>query len=125
MFRCSTSTFRSRLTTAAFAIHHLKELTSIHGFLRPETLVVVDDCMQTPITSLGKEDVIIARDSRSGRQGRLVAEYAKTVGATSNFPRITQDGSALTADADASSTNLGVLRPARIAQAARRHPIPG
>ena len=69
------------------AIHHLKELTSIHGFLRPETLVVVDDCMQNAdyIVEDGKIMYHSMGQPKPGGKGRLVAEYAKTVGARLEF----------------------------------------
>ena len=67
------------------AIHHLKELTSIHGFLRPETLVVVDDCMQNADYIVQDGKVIYLGQPKPGGKGRLVAEYAETVGARLEF----------------------------------------
>jgi hypothetical protein len=67
------------------AIHHLKELTSIHGFLKPETLVVVDDCMQDADFVISKGKVAFRDKPKPGGKGRLVAEYAEVVGAKLEF----------------------------------------
>lgn len=67
------------------AIHHLKELTSIHHFLRPETMVVVDDCMQSADFVLTGAEATFRKRPEPGGKGRLFAEYAKTVGAKLEF----------------------------------------
>lgn len=67
------------------AIHHLKELTSIHGYLRPDTLVVVDDCMQDADFLVEDGKVLFRGQPKPGGKGRLVAEYAETIGAKLEF----------------------------------------
>ncbi len=67
------------------AIHHLKELTSIHGFLGPETMVVVDDCLQTADLLIEEDKIMYYGPPKPGGKGRLVAEYAETVGAKLEF----------------------------------------
>jgi len=67
------------------AIHHLKELTSIHHFLKPETMVVVDDCMQNADFVLDGAEATFRKRPEPGGKGRLFAEYAKTVGAKLEF----------------------------------------
>ena len=67
------------------AIHHLKELTSIHHFLRPETMVVVDDCMQSADFVLTGAEATFRKRPEPGGKGRLFAEYAKAVGAELEF----------------------------------------
>jgi len=68
------------------AIHHLKELTSIHKYLKPETLVVVDDCMQTGDFMIENQEINFRNNIKKvGGKGRLVAEYALTVGAKLMF----------------------------------------
>jgi len=68
------------------AIHHLKELAAAMRCLRPDSLVVVDDC---PLVA----DLVPASDGKFefigepsiGGKGRLVAEYAAAVGAKLEF----------------------------------------
>ena len=67
------------------AIHHLKELTAINGFLKPETMVVVDDCMQNADFVISEGKVSFRNEPKPGGKGRLVAEYAEVVGAKLEF----------------------------------------
>jgi len=68
------------------AIHHLKELVAIKPCIHKQTLVVVDDCPLNAnfITAENQALQIIGYASVGGK-GRLVAEYAKAIGATIEF----------------------------------------
>lgn len=63
------------------AVHHLKELAAIAGFLKPETMVVVDDCMQSFRYVESEGVVTAASPSNIGGKGLLVAEFANSVNA--------------------------------------------
>jgi len=64
------------------AVHHLKELLTIAPMIGPETLVLVDD---SPLylfgVSGGDGSVKPIRPPSIGGKGRLIAEYAATIGA--------------------------------------------
>jgi hypothetical protein len=64
------------------AIHHLKELTAVMRCIDAKTLVVVDDCPLNGNFVPGDGNQISFVGSASvGGKGRLVAEYAASVGA--------------------------------------------
>ena len=64
------------------AIHHLKELAAIAHFLDSETLVVVDDCAQFQHFVRSPEQTrTIDNAAGIGGKGRLIAEYAHSIGA--------------------------------------------
>jgi hypothetical protein len=68
------------------AIHHLKELVAIQACVNEQTLVVVDDCPLTAIILPNSDgDFEIHGDLSIGGKGRLIAEYAGTVGAKLEF----------------------------------------
>lgn len=72
--------------TTPSAVHHLKELVSIVPSLRRDTLVMVDDC--PPDARVVPSDTggyVFLAPPQIGGKGRLVAEYAAQVGATSQF----------------------------------------
>jgi len=62
------------------AVHHLKELAAIVGFLKPETLVVVDDCMRS-CRYVESEEGLKVTAPKIGGKGLLVAEFANSVNA--------------------------------------------
>jgi hypothetical protein len=64
------------------AIHHLKELLALSRCIDEKTLVVVDDCPQV-FHLLPDEDggASVIGPHQVGGKGRLIAEYAETVGA--------------------------------------------
>lgn len=66
--------------------HHLKELVSIGGSLRPDTLVMVDDCPTEArmIANDGGGFSLISTPQIGGKGG-MVAEYAAQVDATMLF----------------------------------------
>jgi hypothetical protein len=64
------------------AIHHLKELTAVIRCIDARTLVVVDDCPLSGAFVPGQENQVVFVGAPSiGGKGRLVAEYAISVGA--------------------------------------------
>lgn len=68
------------------AAHHLKELTAIVPWITDQTLVVVDDSGLAPVVVQHSADrMTVARPGGIGGKGRLVAEYAATVGAHQEF----------------------------------------
>ena len=68
------------------AAHHLKELVAIQPVLSADTMVVVDDCMQTAsIIPNESGNLHLVGTPRVGGKGRLVAEYANQIGATPMF----------------------------------------
>lgn len=71
------------------AIHHLKELTAVIRCLRPDTLVVVDDCPSTADFMPGSTDDAhhFLNPPTVGGKGRLIAEYANAVGARLEFAK--------------------------------------
>lgn len=72
--------------TTPSAVHHLKELVSIVGALRPDTLVVVDDAPSTcrVVGNANSQFDMISLPVVGGK-GTYVAEYAKQIGATQMF----------------------------------------
>lgn len=68
------------------AVHHLKEMVSIVGMIRPDTLVVIDDAASTCLVVAGANNQMqmISRPAIGGKGG-FVAEYAQQVGATTLF----------------------------------------
>lgn len=68
------------------AIHHLKELTAAIRCLGPSSLVAVDDCpLGADLVPAGKGNFEFIAEPSIGGKGRLVAEYAATVGARLEF----------------------------------------
>ncbi len=70
------------------AIHHLKELTAASRVLRSDTLVVVDDCPSNADFIYQNNSTIgFVTPPTVGGKGRLVSEYADSVGATCIFAK--------------------------------------
>jgi hypothetical protein len=70
------------------AIHHLKELAVAIRALRVDSLVVVDDCPSTGDFLLQKNNTIdFVTPPRVGGKGRLVAEFANSIGAKCIFAK--------------------------------------
>ena len=68
------------------AIHHLKELAASIRCLRPDSLVVVDDCpLVADIVPASTGNFEFIGEPSIGGKGRLVAEYAAAVGARLEF----------------------------------------
>lgn len=69
------------------AIHHLKELTAVIRCLRSDSLVAVDDCPCTAdfIPDATEDGPMFLEVPTVGGKGRLIAEYAKAVGARLEF----------------------------------------
>jgi hypothetical protein len=68
------------------AAHHLKELTSVMRCIDNKTLVVVDDCpLNTNFVPTSNDQIAFIGNPSVGGKGRLVAEYAKAVGAKLEF----------------------------------------
>ena len=70
------------------AIHHMKELAIAMRALKSDSLVVVDDCPATA-DFIPKENnaIQLFTPSRIGGKGRLVSEFADSVGATRLFAK--------------------------------------
>lgn len=72
--------------TTPSAVHHLKELVSIVGSIRPDTLVMVDDCpSEARVIDNGAGAISLVSTPEIGGKGGFVADYAKAVGATLRF----------------------------------------
>jgi Methyltransferase domain len=72
--------------TLPSALHHMKELLAVAPALRPDTLVVVDDCMLSLIalpTAGGA--LTLLQPARIDGKARFVADYAQHVGAELAF----------------------------------------
>jgi hypothetical protein len=68
------------------AIHHLKELAVAIRALRADSLVVVDDCPSTADFTLEDNNTInFVTSPKIGGKGRLVAEFANSIGAKCIF----------------------------------------
>ena len=68
------------------AAHHLKELTSVMRCIDNRTLVVVDDCpLNANFVPTSNDQIAFIGNPSVGGKGRLVAEYAKAVGAKLEF----------------------------------------
>lgn len=68
------------------AIHHLKELLAVKDSINEKTLVVVDDCpMQAHYVSSGAAMINTIEPPVIGGKGRLIAEYAQSIGAKLEF----------------------------------------
>ncbi|MCA3159992.1 MAG: hypothetical protein ING36_08240 [Burkholderiales bacterium] len=68
------------------AIHHLKELAVAIRALRADSLVVVDDCPSTADFTLEDNNTInFVTSPKIGGKGRLVAEFANSIGANCIF----------------------------------------
>jgi hypothetical protein len=68
------------------AIHHLKELAASIRCLRPDSLVVVDDCpLVADLVPAGTGNFEFIGEPSIGGKGRLVAEFATAVGAKLEF----------------------------------------
>ena len=68
------------------AAHHLKELTSVMRCIDNRTLVVVDDCpLNANFVPTSNDQIAFIGNPSVGGKGRLVAEYAKAVGAKVEF----------------------------------------
>jgi hypothetical protein len=68
------------------AAHHLKELTSVMRCIDNRTLVVVDDCpLNANFVPTSNDQITFIGNPSVGGKGRLVAEYAKAVGAKLEF----------------------------------------
>jgi hypothetical protein len=66
----------------ASAAHHIKELVAAWRSIRPETLVVVDDCLaEARLLIDGNSNVSVFSGMRHGGKGKLVSEFAQAVGA--------------------------------------------
>lgn len=72
--------------TTPSSAHHLKELVSIVGSLRSDTLVMVDDCpAQARMVGTEPGNYSLISQPEIGGKGGFVAEYAAQVGATLLF----------------------------------------
>ena len=68
------------------AAHHLKELASIMRCINNKTLVVIDDCLLSAnFAPTSNDQIAFIGNPSVGGKGRLVAEYAKAVGAKLEF----------------------------------------
>lgn len=68
--------------TTPSAVHHLKELVSIVGALRPDTLVVVDDSPgECRVMANDQGGYALVSMPQVGGKGGYIAEYAQQVGA--------------------------------------------
>lgn len=68
------------------AAHHLKELCAAIRMLTGETLVVIDDCpLRVDYVSGAENQIRFVRQPSVGGKGRLVAEFAASVGAKLEF----------------------------------------
>jgi hypothetical protein len=68
------------------AIHHIKELCAIMKSINHQTLVVVDDCpLNANFTPAPNGQFNLLGDPSIGGKGRIVAEFAKAVGAKLEF----------------------------------------
>lgn len=68
------------------AIHHLKELVAIIRSFNERTLLVVDDClMNVNFVYPEQGKVALIGEPKIGGKGRLIAEYAHSVGANVEF----------------------------------------
>jgi hypothetical protein len=68
------------------AIHHLKEFAALQTCINKKTLIAIDDCPLNAnfLASSGNKIQTLGSSSVGGK-GRLVAEYAKAVGAKLEF----------------------------------------
>ena len=68
------------------AIHHLKELAAIIKCFDSRTLLAVDDCLLNVNFVYPEENnVVMVGKPKIGGKGRLIAEYASSVGAKLEF----------------------------------------
>jgi len=67
------------------AIHHLKELVAIIRSFNERTLLVVDDCLVNVNVHPEQDKVAMIGKPKIGGKGRLIAEYAHSVGANVEF----------------------------------------
>jgi FkbM family methyltransferase len=67
------------------AFHHMKELTAIAAMIHPETLVVVDDSPSDFSGVAGQDGFKLVTQPKIGGKGKLIAEYAREVGAEPYF----------------------------------------
>jgi hypothetical protein len=67
------------------AAHHLKELLAVHPAIDAETLVVVDDCPGSGLMIHNGKNYDIISNPIIGGKGRLIADYARAIGAKTEF----------------------------------------
>ena len=68
------------------AIHHLKEFAALQTCINKQTLLVIDDCpLNANFVTVPSNKIQTFGSSSVGGKGRLVAEYAKAIGAKLEF----------------------------------------